>query len=55
MPQIRFSERLKATPTKPGVYIMRSKSGEALYVGKAASLRTASAHTLRRPPTCPER
>ena len=40
MPQIRFSERLKATPTKPGVYIMRSKSGEALYVGKAASLRS---------------
>ena len=40
MPQIRFSERLKATPAKPGVYIMRSKSGEALYVGKAASLRS---------------
>ena len=34
-----FSERLKATPTKPGVYTMRDESGQVLYVGKAASLR----------------
>ncbi len=40
MPTLDFSARLKATPTKPGVYIMRSKTGEALYVGKAASLRS---------------
>ena len=39
MPQIDFSERLKATPAKPGVYLMRGKSGEVLYVGKAAGLR----------------
>ena len=39
MPQIDFSERLKATPAKPGVYLMRDKSGEVLYVGKAAGLR----------------
>ncbi|MGH2544942.1 MAG: excinuclease ABC subunit UvrC, partial [Ardenticatenaceae bacterium] len=38
-PRERFSERLKAVPTRPGVYIMRDKSGEALYVGKAYSLR----------------
>lgn len=38
-----FSQRLKATPTKPGVYIMRSANGDILYVGKAASLR----HRLR--------
>ena len=40
MPQIDFSERLKATPAKPGVYLMRDKSGEVLYVGKAAGLRS---------------
>lgn len=34
-----FSERLKATPTKPGVYIMRSSAGDILYVGKASRLR----------------
>ena len=34
-----FSERLRATPTKPGVYIMRDGAGKVLYVGKAASLR----------------
>ena len=34
-----FSQRLRATPTKPGVYIMRDKSGDVLYVGKAANLR----------------
>ena len=38
-----FSERLKATPTKPGVYRMLDKGGHVLYVGKAASLR----HRLR--------
>ena len=38
-----FSQRLKATPTKPGVYIMRNTNGDILYVGKAASLR----HRLR--------
>ena len=35
-----FSERLRATPAKPGVYLMRDASGEVLYVGKAASLRS---------------
>ena len=39
MPLTDFSERLKATPAKPGVYLMRSESSEVLYVGKAASLR----------------
>ncbi len=34
-----FSERLKATPTKPGVYIMRGNAGQVLYVGKASKLR----------------
>ncbi len=41
--QSNFSERLRATPTKPGVYLMRDDAGEVLYVGKASSLR----HRLR--------
>ena len=40
MPQADFSERLKATPSKPGVYLMRDDAGEVLYVGKAAGLRS---------------
>ena len=35
-----FSERLRATPSSPGVYTMRAESGDVLYVGKAASLRS---------------
>ena len=41
--QVDFSTRLKATPTRPGVYIMRDDARDVLYVGKAASLR----HRLR--------
>ena len=40
MPHIDFTERLKATPAKPGVYLMRDGSGDVLYVGKAAGLRS---------------
>ena len=40
MPRIDFSDRLKATPVKPGVYLMRGDAGEVLYVGKAAGLRS---------------
>jgi len=35
----RFSSRLSAVPTLPGVYLMRAESGEILYVGKASVLR----------------
>lgn len=35
-----FEEKLKALPAGPGVYIMRSKDGAALYIGKAKSLRS---------------
>ena len=34
-----FSERLRALPTGPGVYLMRAADSEVLYVGKAANLR----------------
>ncbi len=37
---IDFSEQLKVTPTKSGVYLMRDTSGDVLYVGKAANLRS---------------
>ena len=40
MPHTDFSERLKATPAKPGVYLMRDETGDVLYVGKAAGLRS---------------
>ena len=39
MKDSRFSERLNRTPTCPGVYRMRSKTGLLLYVGKASNLR----------------
>ncbi|MCH8974465.1 MAG: excinuclease ABC subunit UvrC [Chloroflexi bacterium] len=35
-----FAGRLAALPTRPGVYLMKDKDAEVLYVGKAASLRT---------------
>ena len=35
----RAVKLLAATPTKPGVYIMRDAAGAVLYVGKAANLR----------------
>ena len=35
-----IADRLRATPTGPGVYLMRSEAGEVLYVGKAANLRS---------------
>ncbi len=35
----KFTQRLRALPTEPGVYLMRDDSGEIIYVGKAASLR----------------
>ncbi|MCH9035737.1 MAG: excinuclease ABC subunit UvrC [Chloroflexi bacterium] len=35
-----IADQVKATPTKPGVYIFRDSSGTVLYVGKAASLRS---------------
>ena len=35
-----IADRLRATPTGPGVYLMRSDAGDVLYVGKASSLRS---------------
>jgi excinuclease ABC subunit C len=35
----RLEEKLKALPTRPGVYLFRDERGDVLYVGKAKSLR----------------
>jgi len=35
----QIAAKLKALPTKPGVYLFRDARGEVLYVGKAKSLR----------------
>lgn len=37
--QTDLQARLKALPTKPGVYIYKDESGTVIYVGKAVSLR----------------
>src|SRR4051812_29127520 len=38
--QVReVEEKLKALPTKPGVYLFRDERGQVLYIGKAKSLR----------------
>src|SRR5262245_24049667 len=34
-----FSDRLSALPTQPGVYLMKDRRGDVIYVGKAAALR----------------
>ena len=34
-----FADRLRAIPAQPGVYLMKDRGGEVIYVGKAASLR----------------
>ena len=34
-----FTHRLRITPEKPGVYLMKDAGGRVLYVGKASSLR----------------
>ena len=48
-----FSDRLKAIPTKPGVYLMRGSSGEVLYVGKAAVLRNRVSSYFQASPSHP--
>lgn len=47
-------ERLKNIPELPGVYIMKDKKGDVLYIGKAASLRKrVSSHFQRGPRLSP--
>ena len=39
MPPFDFKEFLPTVPLQPGVYLMKSRAGEVLYVGKARELR----------------
>ena len=39
MPPFDFKEFLPTVPLQPGVYLMKSRNGEVLYVGKARELR----------------
>ena len=34
-----IAEELKKLPEKPGVYIMKNKDGEIIYIGKAVVLK----------------
>ena len=34
-----LTEKLKTTPNKPGVYLIRDQAGKPIYIGKAESLR----------------
>ena len=49
----RFSDRFKAAPASPGVYLMRDRSSNVLYVGKASSLRNRLASYFSSPSNLP--
>ena len=40
MEVVNFEEKLRALPSKPGVYLMKDGAGRVIYVGKAATLRS---------------
>jgi excinuclease ABC subunit C len=37
---LRLKEKLKALPDEPGVYLMKDKTGNIIYIGKAKNLRS---------------
>ncbi|MFC1637477.1 UvrB/UvrC motif-containing protein, partial [Candidatus Margulisiibacteriota bacterium] len=45
-----LKEKLKALPSRPGVYLFKDKSGSIIYVGKAKSLRKRVASYFSRTP-----
>ncbi|MBM3956974.1 MAG: GIY-YIG nuclease family protein, partial [Gemmatimonadetes bacterium] len=49
----RFAQRLAAVPLKPGVYLLRDRAGELLYVGKAAALRNRLRSYFQKPSGMP--
>jgi len=51
----RFEAKLSDLPTSPGVYLMKSATGEILYVGKAASLRSRVRSYFQSPEGLPQR
>ena len=43
----RIKEKLKNLTTKPGVYVMRDKNGEVIYIGKAKNLKNRVSQYFR--------
>lgn len=46
----KIREKLKTLTTKPGVYIMRNKHGEIIYIGKAKNLKNRVSQYFRSSP-----
>ncbi len=46
----KIKEKLKNLTTKPGVYIMRDKNGEIIYIGKAKNLKNRVSQYFRSSP-----
>lgn len=46
----KIKQKLKTLTTKPGVYIMRNKDGEIIYIGKAKNLKNRVSQYFRNSP-----
>ncbi len=46
----KIRQKLKTLTTKPGVYVMRNKSGEIIYIGKAKNLKNRVSQYFRNSP-----
>ncbi len=46
----KIKQKLKTLTTKPGVYVMRNKSGEIIYIGKAKNLKNRVSQYFRNSP-----
>ena len=46
----KIKQKLKTLTTRPGVYIMRNKDGEIIYIGKAKNLKNRVSQYFRNSP-----
>ena len=46
----KIKQKLKTLTTRPGVYIMRNKNGEIIYIGKAKNLKNRVSQYFRNSP-----